>query len=156
MQKLTNKIYNDLAAQRNLQWWGDVYPDGPTPPDNLPVLLGEAKSYWRCTRCGKVHRKTYRSVMINRRNGCRCDSSTTMQPEAYEAVARELGLEWLRGEYLPRNTRTPQQWRVLATNKILTATYNEIAVEMPNKVKAALGLPYRRRGGDYSKRTADV
>lgn len=152
MLKLTKQIYNNLAEVRNLEWWGDVYPEGDAPPDGLAPLLGESKSYWRCKRCGRIHHKTYRSVMINRRNGCRCDSSTTMQPEAYAAAAESVGLEWIRGKYLPYNTRTPQMWRVNRTGQYIEATYNDIAIEMPNRVKQALGLPFRKRGGDYSKK----
>lgn len=137
-QRYTIKEYENLAASRDL-----IYLGGAETP------LATTPTKWQCKFCDTVMKKSLRAVK-NTKKGCLCQSSITHQEDKYVELALAWNIEWLgNGDgKRPRNTKTPTQWR-LPNGEVLIASYYDLAYKgkMPNYVKKALGLPYRKRGG---------
>ena len=94
-----------------------------------------------------MHKKSFRAVS-NTEKGCRCTSDITLDDAKYEALAKKWNLKWTPGLLKPRNTKVPTSWK-LPNGETLVSAYYDLAYagKMPNRIKKALGLPYRKRGG---------
>lgn len=127
--------YENLAYKKGLEF-----------VDRVPPLVTVAVN-WKCLKCGTVQTKSFRAVS-NTARGCLCQGDLTLSDEKYLAIAKRWSLTWEPGKYKPKNVKLQTTWR-LPNNNVLIASYYELAYEgkMPNRVKAALGLPHRRRGG---------
>jgi hypothetical protein len=128
--------YKDIAAGKNLEFTGDIVP------------LAIQPTTWKCLRCGTVHRKSLRAI-LNTEKGCICGSTKTWSDAKYNALAKRWGITWTPEETKPRNTKIPTTWTLKDGKTKLVCSYFDLAYDgkMPNRVKKALGLPYRKKGG---------
>lgn len=79
---LSEKEYNDVAAEKQLQLVGYA------PPNVYTVAV------WRCLLCGREHHKTYRAVRYGIR-GCICTSTRVNQKVRYQLLGSSIGIEFL-------------------------------------------------------------
>ncbi len=135
-QKYGQLEYEAAGKEKGLKYLGTTYP------------LSTVASDWECLHCGRKIHKSLRSVMKTP-VGDRCQSGNTLQAEKYTALAALRGITWAPKDGVqPSNTKVPTRW-LLPNGDELISTYYDLAYKgkMPNRIKKALGLPYRRRGG---------
>lgn len=108
----------------------------PVVPDFVTT-----RTAWQCKRCGAIYNKSYRALCL-RPNGCIC--SKALADNAYDDLAKDFGIAWTPGEWLPTNTKTLTTW-TLKDGSELRASYSDLKWRLTNDLKLRLGLPIKRQ-----------
>ena len=96
---------------------------------------------WKCDHCGQQLKKSLRAVQLAN-YGCTCQAPYTLKNDKYEALAENLGIEWLAqpGSY-PTNNKDKTMWRG-KNGQTVSASYHELyrTQRIPRRLRTALGL----------------